>query len=165
MSDIHSISKTIIPSIVVIFVGIAFKTFHGHYLERRINHDRALLYLSSDVCKNAKLRIQLGSYARCSQSEKELSISPFLHSIYDLLEDYWVCGHDKCSAFQQWIIYNKFLLCCVFCFIVYIIYQYYMFRHFVFNTRTEALPIRRLTRQVSFQEMNDFDEEYNEDSI
>ena len=158
MSDINSITKTIIPSIVVIFFGIAFKTFHGHYLQRKINHDRALLYLSSDVCNNAKLRIQLGSYARCSLSEKELSISPFLHSVYDLLEDYWICGHDKCSALMQWIIYNKLMLCGILMFFIYIMYNYYMFSFYVHNTRSSHLPIRRLTTP-SFHEMSEFDED------
>lgn len=156
----------ILPSLTFLSLGIFCKTFHNHYLERKLNHDRALLYLSSDVCNKAELRIQLGTFARCTQSEQELAISPILHSVYDTLEDYWICGHDKCSAVVQWIEYNKFPLLGVFCFILWILYQFFVFSAYVKTTRASnyELPIRgRLDNRVSFVEM-DYDE-FDEDSI
>tara|TARA_A100001015_G_C14748502_1_gene616551 strand:+ start:129 stop:614 length:486 start_codon:yes stop_codon:yes gene_type:complete len=156
----------IVPSLTFLSLGILCKTFHNHYLERKLNHDRALLYLSSDVCKKAQLRIQLGTFARCTQSEQELAISPFLHSIYDCLEDYSICGHDKCSAMVQWINYNKFPLLGVFCFILWVLYQYFIFSTYVKTTRASnyELPIGgRLQNRVSFVKMND--EEFDEDSF
>ena len=154
-----------IPTVLFLFLGIFCKTFHGHYLDRKLNHDKAVLYLSSDVCKNSELRVKLGTYARCSISEKELSISPFLHSVYDVLEDYWICGHDKCNALGQWVVYNKTLIAVVLCFLLYLIYQYYMWNKYVANTRSEnlILPVRGFNRMNSFVEFQEFPEDNNDD--
>tara|TARA_A100001015_G_scaffold312674_1_gene418326 strand:- start:1374 stop:1874 length:501 start_codon:yes stop_codon:yes gene_type:complete len=161
----------IVPSLTFLAFGIFCKTFHTHYLDRKINHDRAILYLSSDVCKKAELRIQLGTYARCTHSEQEIAISPFLHSVYDVLEDYWICGHDKCSAMMQWVNYNKFPLLGVFCFVLWVLYQYFMFSFYVTSTRASnyELPLKGLrdNPRSTFVEYNSFAEfeEENDNSI
>ena len=104
-------------TIVLAFTGfllfsvllMCFNNFHAHWLDRTQRAARARLYLKSDICTNARLRIQLGPEATCSQKEMELRIAPLNRAIFDVLEDYSLCGHRRCEAMVQWVVHWKWL--------------------------------------------------------
>ena len=91
------------------FLLTFFQGFHGHWISRTERAARARLYLKSEVCTNARLRIQLGPEAMCAQKEHELRVQPFNRAIFDTLEDYSLCGHRRCEAMAQWAIAYKWL--------------------------------------------------------
>lgn len=107
-----------------IFVHIV-KIYHEHYHERAEYAKSAKLYLNSDVCKKAELRVKLGKWQRCAESKYELRLSPFLRALYDTLEDCSLCGHKRCEALVTWMQSYKYFIIAFLCFTIYSFYEFY----------------------------------------
>lgn len=109
------------------FAFVFFRGFHHHWIARTDKARRAKLYLNSDVCRNHKLRIELGPEAACGQKEMELRVSPFHRAIYDSLEDWQLCGHKRCEAVVQFMVHWKFLFLGLVCVVLWFYVQAIMF--------------------------------------
>lgn len=124
----------------------ALKSYHHHWIKRSKQANQARLYLNSDVCSNAKLRVQLGKFQECAQAEYELAISPSTRAMYDLLEGYSICGHQRCEALAMWIKDNKFILLGFLIFFVWVGYQWLLYHWQIQSFSTfydrQILPIQ-----------------------
>ena len=79
------------------------------WIKRSKQAAQARLYLNSDVCSNAKLRVQLGKFQECAQAEYELAISPQrvrcticskgTASVVTSVVKHWRCGSKTISLF------------------------------------------------------------------
>jgi hypothetical protein len=118
-------------SVLLVFL----QNFHGHWMEREQRAARARLYLQSDVCTNARLRIQLGPEATCAQKEMELRITPLNRAIFDVLEDFSLCGHRRCEAMVQWVLHWKWLFLGLAGLIAWFYVQYFFMTYHVHKMR------------------------------
>tara|TARA_B100000214_G_scaffold374433_1_gene357175 strand:- start:476 stop:952 length:477 start_codon:yes stop_codon:yes gene_type:complete len=84
---------------LVAWVLIQFRNMHFYYIKRAEEYTAAQLYLKSDVCANGELARQLGNFARCEESKRILTMSPWASAWYDFLEDMYICGHGRCDVF------------------------------------------------------------------
>ena len=103
--------------------------YHDHWLERSESAESARLYLQSDVCSKAELRVQLGKWQRCAESRYELRISPSVRALYDVLEDLSICGHKRCEALSTWITNYKYFIFAFLGATLYCCYEFYRWNH------------------------------------
>jgi hypothetical protein len=83
----------------IAWVLIQFRNMHFYYIRRAEEYTAAQIYLKSDVCANGELNRQLGNFARCEDSKRILTMSPWASAWYDFLEDMYICGHGRCDVF------------------------------------------------------------------
>lgn len=57
----------------------------------------ATLLLSSDVCTQPQLRMNLRDFDQCGEAEVFTRISPLSRAVYSLAEEMHVCGNDRCA--------------------------------------------------------------------
>jgi hypothetical protein len=99
--------------------------YNDHWYERSEHAASARLYLNSDVCKKSELRVQLGKWQQCAESRYELRISPSVRALYDVLEDFSICGHKRCEALASWIQTYKYFILLFGLFSLYCFYEFY----------------------------------------
>ena len=115
-------------SIYVVLVSLCvsmLRTYNEHWIERAEYATSAKLYLESDVCQKAELRVQLGKWQRCAESKYELRVTPVVRALYDTLEDYSICGHKRCEALVTWVQQNKFFIVVFVLFSGWCLYEFY----------------------------------------
>ena len=85
-------------------VGASFlKRFIYLYNIRSIMYSKAIRYLQSDVC--LRIRGHLDGFNMC-QTAEEWSVHPILGTIMDILEDWSLCGHNRCSAVYDQLMWS-----------------------------------------------------------
>ena len=62
------------------------RSYNDHWIERSDHAFSAELYLKSEVCQKAELKVQLGKWQRCAESKYELRVRPAVRALYDTLE-------------------------------------------------------------------------------
>ena len=83
-------------------VGVVyfFGWWHQHYVSRSQQYREASAQVASESCTNATLNQQLGTYGEsCRSAHKLIQVTPMLRSLYDVLEDCHICGHNRCELF------------------------------------------------------------------
>lgn len=100
---------------------IAFRNVHLYYKKHVSEHEKAELYLTSDVC--TKLSFRLSDYSKCEESQRIVNMSPLISAWYDFLEDMFICGHGRChvlwSELTSKLPYIIFFLTLTFCWTTY----------------------------------------------
>ena len=67
-------------------------------MQRKRQFAEAEAHVRSETCTNATLNQMLGSYgASCREARQIVQVMPFLRSLYDVLEDVHLCGHQRCE--------------------------------------------------------------------
>lgn len=127
MNNIY-IKYTCYIVIVSVFASV-FRTYNEHYIERADHATSAKLYLESDVCQKAELRVQLGKWQKCAESKYELRVRPLVRALYDTLEDYSICGHKRCEALVTWVHQNKIFLVAFVLLSGWCFYEFYKWQH------------------------------------
>ena len=96
--------------LLCIFVSICFvlqvRNFNKYRVERRRKHAAARVYLNSDVCVDAVTRAQLGTFNLCEKAEHIVNERPTEAAFYDILNDWYPCGHGRCDGFGDWLYGN-----------------------------------------------------------
>lgn len=96
--------------IFTIFACICFvlqiRNFNKYRVEKRRKHDEARVYLNSDVCVDAVTRSQLGTFNLCESAEHIVNESPTEAAFYDIINDWYPCGHGRCDGFGDWLYSN-----------------------------------------------------------
>ena len=124
--------------LMLLFLFSGIHTFHNHYLDRLDHAKKARIYLTTDVCQDHKKRVELGDWQKCTESEHELRIPAYIHSLYDTLQDYHLCGHNRCYALGQWFVHHKWL------FIILLVIALYFFSQVIlYNWQVEKLISHR----------------------
>jgi|TARA_B100000963_G_scaffold169139_1_gene147007 hypothetical protein len=101
------------------------RSYNDHWIERSDHASSAELYLKSDVCQKAELRVQLGKWQRCAESKYELRVRPAVRALYDTLEDFSICGHKRCEALVTWFQHNKMFILVFASFSAWCLYEFY----------------------------------------
>lgn len=112
-------------AVMISIAATVLRTYNEHWIERADHAASAKLYLESDVCQKAELRVQLGKWQKCAESKYELRVSPMIRALYDTLEDYSICGHKRCEALATWVQQNKLFLLAFLLFSGYCFYEVY----------------------------------------
>lgn len=96
--------------VFTIFVGICcvlqIRNFNKYRVEKRRKHDEARVYLNSDVCVDAVTRSQLGTFNLCESAEHIVNESPMTAAFYDIINDWYPCGHGRCDGVGDWLYGN-----------------------------------------------------------
>lgn len=95
-------------------------------VERARKHSEAVTYLESDVCSDPITRGQLGTFHLCEQAEQIVNEAPTVSALYDLLDDWYPCGHGRCDAVRDWVHANVYILVIAVGLFGYLLYIKYM---------------------------------------
>lgn len=95
-------------TIVTMCVLLQIRNFNRYRVERRRKHDEAVVYLNSDVCSDPITRAQLGRFNLCEKASHIVNERPTEAALYDILNDWYPCGHGRCEGFLDWCSANAY---------------------------------------------------------
>ena len=90
-------------TMVVICFLLQIRNFQRYLVDHRRKHDAAITYLNSDVCADAITRAQLGTFNLCEMAEQIVNEQPAETAFYDILNDWYPCGHGRCEGALDWL--------------------------------------------------------------
>ena len=80
-------------SFVLVHVGR-----YRHYVYEALADERAAhMLLSSDVCMDTNLRVNLRQFDKCHDAERLISVGPYQRALFKVGEDVHICGHGRCQ--------------------------------------------------------------------
>ncbi len=82
------------------------RNYNRYLVDHRRKHDEALTYLNSDVCSDPITKSQLGTFNLCEKASHIISENPRSAAIYDILNDWYPCGHGRCEGVADWLLAN-----------------------------------------------------------
>ena len=91
---------------IIIGIVLQVRNFNRYHVERKRKHVEAQVYLNSDVCTDAVTRSQLGTFNLCEKAEHIINESPFEAAAFDILNDWYPCGHGRCDGTLDWLTSN-----------------------------------------------------------
>ena len=95
-------------SACLIMTICSYGRFESHWSSREKKYNRALIYIKTDHCTDARLRAKLGDFSKCEECEEILRMTPFKAAFYDIMEDVNICGHGRCTILYMDITKNFF---------------------------------------------------------
>ena len=90
-------------TLAVICFLLQIRNFQRYLVEHRRKHDAAVTYLNSDVCSDPITRAQLGTFNLCEKAEHIVNEQPSQAAFYDILNDWYPCGHGRCEGALDWL--------------------------------------------------------------
>lgn len=90
-------------TMAVICFLLQIRNFQRYLVDHRRKHDAAITYLNSDVCADAITRAQLGTFNLCEKAEQIVNEQPTETAFYDILNDWYPCGHGRCEGALDWL--------------------------------------------------------------
>jgi len=90
-------------TMAVICFLLQIRNFQRYLVEHRRKHEAAITYLNSDVCSDAITRAQLGTFNLCEKAEHIVNEQPAETAFYDILNDWYPCGHGRCEGTLDWL--------------------------------------------------------------
>ena len=97
-------------SVLLTFLAICFllqvRNFNRYRVDHRRKHDEAVTYLQSDVCVDSVTRAQLGTFNLCEKASHIVDENPSSAAFYDILNDWYPCGHGRCEGALDWVMAN-----------------------------------------------------------
>lgn len=96
-------ARSLFGVFVVITFVLQVRNFNRYRVERTRKYSEALVYLNSDVCADAITRAQLGTFNLCEKAEHIRNESPTEAAMYDILNDWYPCGHGRCTKTFDWL--------------------------------------------------------------
>lgn len=94
----------------LVFVAICFllqvRNFNRYRVDHARKHDEAITYLNSDVCIDPITRSQLGTFNLCEKASHIVNENPSSAAFYDILNDWYPCGHGRCEGTLDWLMAN-----------------------------------------------------------
>jgi hypothetical protein len=90
-------------TLAVICFLLQIRNFQRYLVEHRRKHDAAVTYLHSDVCSDPITRAQLGTFNLCEKAEHIVNEQPSQAAFYDILNDWYPCGHGRCEGALDWL--------------------------------------------------------------
>jgi len=101
---------TIVRSIGLTLICIAcllqVRNFNHYRVDHCRKHDEARTYLNSDVCVDPVTRSQLGTFNLCEKASHIVNENPSSAAFYDILNDWYPCGHGRCDGALDWVMAN-----------------------------------------------------------
>jgi hypothetical protein len=92
--------------LVTICAMLQIRNFNRYRVDHRRKHDEAVTYLNSDVCSDPITKAQLGTFNLCEKAQHIVAENPSSAAFYDILNDWYPCGHGRCEGFGDWLVAN-----------------------------------------------------------
>jgi hypothetical protein len=100
------ILRYIVLTFITICTLLQIRNFNRYRVEHRRQFKEAQTYLNSDVCVDAQTRAELGTFNLCGRAEHILDENPASAAFYDILNDWYPCGHGRCEGMLDWLSVN-----------------------------------------------------------
>lgn len=100
------VTHSIFLLFLVIGVLLQIRNFNRYRVEHRRKFKEARTYLNSDVCADPETRADLGTFNLCEKAEHILDENPNSAAFYDILNDWYPCGHGRCTGVLDWLMIN-----------------------------------------------------------
>ena len=81
---------------------LQIRNFNTYLVNHRRKNTEARTYLNSDVCTDPITRAQLGTFNLCVKAEHIVNEQPSSAAFYDILNDWYPCGHGRCEGILDW---------------------------------------------------------------
>lgn len=79
------------------WVGLNFKNYFEYYEKRQEQHIQASKFLNL-VCGDAEQKEEIGASNECIERRQMVRQSPSLYALYDVLQDWRLCGRSGCDV-------------------------------------------------------------------
>lgn len=93
-------------SLCCICVMLQIRNFNRYRVDHVRKHDEAVTYLHSDVCSDPITKAALGTFNLCEKAAHIVAENPASAAFYDILNDWYPCGHGRCDGFGDWMMAN-----------------------------------------------------------
>lgn len=93
-------------ALVVICLILQVRNYNRYLVDHRRKNDEAMVYLNSDVCSDPITKAQLGTFNLCKKASHIVSENPRTTALYDILNDWYPCGHGRCEGVADWTLAN-----------------------------------------------------------
>ena len=101
-----NVFRSVLLTFLVICFLLQVRNFNRYRVDHRRKHDEAVTYLQSDVCVDSVTRAQLGTFNLCEQASHIVDENPSSTAFYDILNDWYPCGHSRCEGALDWVMAN-----------------------------------------------------------
>lgn len=101
-----NVFRSVLLSLLVICFLLQVRNFNRYRVDHRRRHDEAVTYLNSDVCVDSVTRAQLGTFNLCEKASHIVDENPSSAAFYDILNDWYPCGHGRCEGALDWVMAN-----------------------------------------------------------
>ena len=101
-----NVFRSVLLSLLVICFLLQVRNFNRYRVDHRRKHDEAVTYLQSDVCVDSVTRAQLGTFNLCEKASHIVDENPSSAAFYDILNDWYPCGHGRCEGALDWVMAN-----------------------------------------------------------
>jgi len=108
-----NVFRSILLSFMVICFLLQVRNFNRYRVDHRRKHDEAVTYLQSDVCVDSVTRAQLGTFNLCEKASHIVDENPSSAAFYDILNDWYPCGHSRCEGALDWVMANLHWFVCM----------------------------------------------------
>lgn len=89
-------------TLITICFLLQFRNFNTYLVKYRRKNAEALTYLNSDVCTDPITKAQLGQFNLCVKAEHIVNEQPSSAAFYEILNDWYPCGHGRCEGIFDW---------------------------------------------------------------
>ena len=121
-----NVFRSVLLTFLVICFLLQVRNFNRYRVDHRRKHDEAVTYLQSDVCVDSVTRAQLGTFNLCEKASHIVDENPSSAAFYDILNDWYPCGHGRCDAVRDWVHANVYILVIAAGLLGYLVYIKYM---------------------------------------
>jgi len=73
------------------------RNFRAYWRDSHNRWQSAVALLNSEVCMDARLRLELRDFDQCTAAEKVTTVAPFQAALFSVGEDMHICGHGRCE--------------------------------------------------------------------
>jgi len=101
-----NVFRSVLLTFLVICFLLQVRNFNRYRVDHRRKHDEAVTYLQSDVCVDSVTRAQLGTFNLCEKASHIVDENPSSAAFYDILNDWYPCGHGRCEGALDWVMAN-----------------------------------------------------------
>lgn len=101
-----NVFRSVLLTFLVICFLLQVRNFNRYRVDHSRKHDEAVTYLQSDVCVDSVTRAQLGTFNLCEKASHIVDENPSSAAFYDILNDWYPCGHGRCEGALDWVMAN-----------------------------------------------------------
>jgi hypothetical protein len=103
---LNMIIRYVVITLLCICGMLQIRNYNRYLVDHRRKHDEAGTYLNSDVCSDPITKAQLGTFNLCEKASHIVAENPRSAAFYDILNDWYPCGHGRCDGVIDWLMAN-----------------------------------------------------------
>ncbi len=93
----YNAKNYIVLCVVMSFLLVHIGQYRHYVYEALADEKAAHMLLSSDVCTDTNLRVNLRQFDKCHEAERLISVGPYQRALFKVGEDVHICGHGRCK--------------------------------------------------------------------